>query len=207
MSNEMKVIMENWDRFVLNEQEVDEQQNFLTKAAGGVSSVIAKGFEKLDNFAQKDYCEKKFPLHLKNQDGIQTWGDLIALLKCGIEYTDKVKVLGILASFLPGARTALEAIKASQDVSSAILRMYQIEDDKRPQGNLGKLDMDDSVARIIDDKVERAFLKFLIDEITKNKNLAKDIDPNWNITIALQNFLKDQKSGFEGRTVTGFEEK
>lgn len=207
MSNEMKVIMERWDSFVLNEQEGDQRQGFLAKVAGGVSSVIAKGFEQLDDFAQKDYCEKKFPLQLKNQDGIQTWGDLNALLKCGIEYRDRANVLGILVSFLPGARSALEAIKVSQDVSSAILRMYQVEDDKRPEGNLGKLDMDDSVARIIDDKVERAFLKFLIDEISKNKNLAKDIDPNWNITVALQNFLKDEKNGFKGRTVTGFQEK
>ena len=121
--SEMKMIMENWGKFIINEQE----QTIGQKAVAGlskVSSVIATGFGKMDNYLQKDYCEKKFPLHLKGQGDIQTWGDLSALLKCGIEYKDKKKVLSTLASFIPGVSAAMEVIQQSSDISQFILDMY-----------------------------------------------------------------------------------
>lgn len=201
--SEMKMIMENWDKFIINEQE----QTIGQKAASGlgkVSSAIATGFGKMDNYLQKDYCEKKFPLHLKGQGDIQTWGDLSALLKCGIEYKDKKKVLSTLASFIPGVSAAMEVIKQSSDISEFILDMYQIEDDERPEGNLGKLDMDDEVADIIDDRIEKVFLQFLVKDLTATKNLEQDIDPNWDITTALKAYLEKEKNS---RTITGFEKK
>jgi hypothetical protein len=199
----MKMIMENWGKFIINEQE----QTIGQKAVAGlskVSSVIATGFGKMDNYLQKDYCEKKFPLHLKGQGDIQTWGDLSALLKCGIEYKDKKKVLSTLASFIPGVSAAMEVIQQSSDISQFILDMYQIEDDERPEGNLGKLDMDDDVADIIDDRIEKAFLQFLVKDLTATKNLEQDIDPNWDITTALKTHLEKEKNS---RTITGFEKK
>ena len=199
--SEMKVIMENWERFVINEQE----PTIGSKTAGALSKVsswIAKGFEKMDDVAREDYCVKKFPLHLKGEGDIQTWGDMVALMKCGIEYSDRKKVLGRILAWVPGLGPALQMIQDSNDMSQFITRAYQVDDDAIPSGNLGKLDMDDEVAAIIDDKVEKEFLKFLIAELTATKNLEQDIDPNWDITTALQAHLATAK---DSRTITGFE--
>lgn len=208
--SEMKMIMEGWDRY-LSEASIEkkqtpapqpEAQSFGQKASaalGQVSSAIATKFGEMDAYMQKDYCEKKFPLHLKGQGDIQTWGDLVALMRCGIEYSDRKKVLGAIAGWLPGIGTALTAIQNSSDMSQFIMQAYQVSDDERPEGNLGKLDMDDEVAAIIDNKVEKAFLKFLVKELTDTKNLEQDIDPSWDVTSALQAHLSTK---YNDRTVT-----
>ena len=199
--SDMKVIMESWDKFVVSEQEEPAQTagQKASAAYGKVSSIIAKGFRKMDAHMQKDYCEKKFPLHLKGQGDIQTWGDLVALMKCGIEYSNRKKVLAAVAGYLPGIGPAIAAIQNSNDMSQFIMQAYQVSDDERPEGNLGKLDMDDEVAAIIDNKVEKAVLKFLVKELTDTKNLELDIDPNWDVTTALQAHLTTK---YNDRTVT-----
>ena len=68
------------------------------------------------------------------------------------------------------------------------------DDEDRPQGAIGKLDMDDDVADIIDDKIEAAFIKFLIAEISDTKNLEQDIDANWDITKALKGFYQEKRT-------------
>ena len=199
--SDMKEIMENWDKFVISEQE-EQEKTIGQKAATGlgkVSSLIAKGLGKMDDYLQKDYCEKKFPLHLKGQGDIQTWGDLVALMRCGIEYSNRKEALKVLSSFVPGVAAGLDALQKSNDMSQFIMSMYQVDDGERPEGNLGKLDMDDEVAAIIDDKVEKEFLKFLVKELTDTKNLEHDIDPNWDVTTALQAHLTTK---YNDRTVT-----
>jgi len=210
----MKMIMESWDKY-LSEASIEtnqtpapqsEAQSFGQMAAAGigqVSSVIATKFGEMDAYMQKNYCEKKFPLHLKGQGDIQTWGDLVALMRCGIEYSDRKKVLATVAGFIPKIGPALSYLAAAGTASQFIMQSYQVADDERPEGNLGKLDMDDHVAAIIDNKVEKEFLKFMVKELTDTKNLEKDIDPNWDVTTALQAFLKDKA---EDRTITGFEQ-
>tara|TARA_R110002020_G_scaffold191758_3_gene391703 strand:- start:7 stop:630 length:624 start_codon:yes stop_codon:yes gene_type:complete len=204
--SEMKLIMENW-RQALSEQDPPSPQTVGQKAAGGlkkVSALIAKGFGKMDDYMQQDYCEKKFPLHLKGQGDIDTWGDLLALLKCGIEYKDKTKFLKTVASFVPGISAGLTALEQSNNISQFVLAMYQMDDDQRPQGNLGKLDMDDDVSDIIDNKVERAYIEFLIKKIDSGQlgGLEEPINPQWDITTDLQQFLHSEKNN---RTITGFE--
>ena len=208
------MIMESWDKY-LSEASIEtnqtpapqsEAQSFGQMAAAGigqVSSVIATKFGEMDAYMQKNYCEKKFPLHLKGQGDIQTWGDLVALMRCGIEYSDRKKVLATVAGFIPKIGPALSYLAAAGTASQFIMQSYQVADDERPEGNLGKLDMDDHVAAIIDNKVEKEFLKFMVKELTDTKNLEKDIDPNWDVTTALQAFLKDKA---EDRTITGFEQ-
>ena len=203
--SEMKTIMERWDRFLIKEQE-EESQTLGQKTATGlskVSSMIAKGFNKMDDYVRQDYCEKKFPLHLKGQGGdIQTWGDLQALLKCGSEYQNKKQVLATLASFVPGVAAAMSVIQKSSEISDLIIGAYQTPDGERPEGALGKLDIDDEVSDIIDDEIEKAFIEFLIQEISDTKNLEQDIDADWDITTALKSFLAKEKNN---RTITGFE--
>ena len=93
-------------------------------------------------------------------------------------------------------------IQKSSEISDLIIGAYQMDDESRPEGAIGKLDMDDEVADIIDDKIEKAFIQFLIQEISDTKNLEQDIDANWNVTSALKAFLAREKNN---RTITGFE--
>ena len=61
--SEMKLIMERWESFLITEQEEQEPQSLGQKAASGlgkISSVIAKGFNKMDDYVRQDYCEKNF---------------------------------------------------------------------------------------------------------------------------------------------------
>ena len=97
----------------------------------------------------------------------------------------------------------MDIIQKSGEISDLIIGAYQMDDEDRPQGAIGKLDMDDDVADIIDDKIEAAFIKFLIAEISDTKNLEQDIDANWDITKALKGFLSREKNS---RTITGFEQ-
>lgn len=198
MSKDMKLIMERWDKFVVEEAIGDKIKQGLANA----SSTIAAGFGKMDDFMQQDYCEKKYPAELKGKEDIETWGDLLALLKCGVEYKGRKEVLNILASFVPGVSAAKDALEKANDISTAILRMYQVDDDARPSGNMGKLDMDDNVSQMIDDKIEKQFIIDLIKLIQNQGNLEQQIPDNWNITAALQTFLTDKN---KGRTVTGFD--
>ena len=204
--SDMQLIMENW-RKALSEQEPAPPQTVGQKAAGGlkkVSALIARGFGKMDDYMQQDYCVKKFPLHLKGQGDIDTWGDLLALLRCGVEYKDKKEFLKTLASLVPWVGPGLDALEKSSNVSQFVLAMYQMDDNQRPEGNLGKLDMDDDVSDIIDNKVERAYIEFLIKKISSGQlgGLEEPINPQWDITTDLQQFLHGEKNN---RTITGFE--
>ena len=110
-------------RFLITEQEEEPQS--WPKAASGlgkISSVIAKGFNKMDDYVRQDYCEK-ISTPLKGQDGnIQTWGDLHALLKCGSEYKNRKEVLSTL-TFVPGVSAALDIIQKSGEIRTLLVRI------------------------------------------------------------------------------------
>jgi hypothetical protein len=200
--------MENWRAYV-NEQEGEVE----APAEGGLGRKVATGIKKVGSFISKkwqsmdddlknDYCTKKFPEFLTGQGDIETFGDLVALLKCTVEYTNKKKALSILANLIPAVASAREVFEQSQGVAGFILKMYQVEDDQRPQGNLGKLDMDDEIATILDDKVENMFVKDLINVIQQTENLDAPIADNWSVTDALKKYLEDE---YEKRTITGYD--
>jgi len=205
--SEMKMIMERWEKYIVEEDpptpDAAEQGNILTKGIKNASSFIATKWGQMNDYLKDDYCKKKFPELLSGQGGdIETFGDLVALLKCTVEYQDRKEVLNVLVNLLPGVASAKDVFEKSQDVAGFILAMYQVEDSARPEGNLGKLDMDDHVAAILDDKVENLFVKDLITVIQRDESLDADIPENWDVTDALKAFLQKK---YSTRTVTGYE--
>ena len=86
--SEMKLIMEGWRTFVQEQDTPEPPQSIGQKATsmlGGIRDKLAKGFNKIDATLQQDYCEKKFPELLSAQGDLETWGDLLATLNCGIQ--------------------------------------------------------------------------------------------------------------------------
>jgi len=192
--------MEGWRKF-LHEQDPptppDPPQSMGQKALGMLGSVrdkLAKGFDKIDATLQQDYCEKKFPELLSAQGDIETWGDLLATLNCGIQYKNRKVFFDVLTNQIPGLNAAKEVFAKASDSADFILKMYQVDDASRPEGNLSKLDMDDHVSKMLDPKVEKEFIKFLITAIGQ-KDPGETIDPNWDITSELEDYLRDTNAG------------
>ena len=197
----MKLIMESWRRFLVeNEEEAQSPKTRLQQ----VGAAIAKAWNSADDALRRDFCEKNLPQHLKNEGDIRTFGDLQALLKCTLDYVGKKKVLGLLTSALPWFGSAQSAFTQASDAAGFITKAYQTADSDRSKSNIGKLDMDDDVSKIVDNKIENAFIAFLIDKIVARPSLADTpIPADWNITKELQDWLQDKHNS---RTVTGFRE-
>jgi hypothetical protein len=196
--SEMKLIMESWRTFLREQEDPPPQpQSIRQRAIGGLKSIrnkLAKGFDKLDGALQQDYCEKKFPQLLSAQGDIETWGDLLATLNCGIQYKNRKAFFDILTNQIPGINAAKEVFSKANDSADFILKMYQVDDDDRPEGNLSKLDMDDYVTKMLDAKVETEFIKSLIVSIGQKPPDAR-IDPDWDITQEIEKYLRDSNSG------------
>jgi len=198
--SEMKLIMEGWREFLQEQNPPDPPappQSMGQKAVGMLGRIrdkLAKGFDKIDATLQQDYCEKKFPELLSAQGDLETWGDLLATLNCGIQYKDRKAFFDILTNQIPGLNAAKSVFAKANDSADFILKMYQVDDDSRPEGNLSKLDMDDYVSKMLDKNVEREFIKFLITAIGQ-KAPGERIDPNWDITAELEVYLRDHNAG------------
>ena len=196
--SEMKLIMEGWRGFLQEQGEPpDPPQSIGQKAIGALGNIrnkLAKGFDKLDGALQQDYCEKKFPELVSAQGDIKTWGDLLATLNCGIQYKNRKAFFDVLTNEIPGLSAAKTVFAKASDSADFILKMYQVDDDARPDGNLSKLDMDDHVAKMLDEDVEKEFIKFLITSIGK-KAPGERIDPDWDITSEIQDYLWNNNSG------------
>ena len=198
----MKTILENWNKFLAEEDEQQkpedqEQSGFLNS----IGASIAKAWRQADDAMKQDYCMKKIPGYLKSAEDLKTWGDLQALLRCTTEYRDKKQVLSKLIAWVPWVGQAQEAFTQASDTGGFITAAYQTDDSNRPGGALGKLDMDDDVSSIIDDKIENAFIKFLINRISSPDVAEQPIPSDWNVTKELQDWLAKHKNS---RTVTGF---
>ncbi len=199
----MKLILENWRGYLREEEEPPRQPGRLAKSLGDIGTFISKNWDQMDDALRKDYCEKKFPEATGEEGDIQTFGQLVALLNCTVEYSNRKKVLTRLTNYIPTIAAARAIFNASSTVNDFILKMYQVPDNERPVGNLGKLDMDDAVAAIVDDKIEALFVKDLINLINTEENLTDPIPDNWDITDALKLFLAQK---YDARTITGYGE-
>lgn len=133
-------------------------------------------------------------------DQIKTVGDLRKLLgktKRG-RYVSSAKalapdaVVGAVRGIVPFVSTA----KTIYDVLKAI---YEKPNPEKVPAVLQPLLVDDFVSRIVDDRVEDAFIAYLADTI---KEVPDDFPlSDFDATDLLRNFLKDN---FMNRTVTGY---
>jgi len=195
---EMQLIMEDWRKFVQEQENPpNPPQSMGQRAVGALASVrnkLAKGFDKMDATLQQDYCEKKFPELLSRQGDVETWGDLLATLNCGIQYKNRKAFFDVLTNQIPGLSAAKTLFAKASSSADFILKMYQVDDEARPEGNLSKLDMDDHVSKMLDAKIEKEFIKFLITSIGQKKPDDR-IPPDWDITTEIEDYLRNNNSG------------
>ena len=179
----MKLIMENWRKYLDEEKELDEVLGFGRKA-------------KWEKEAEKQSAEAgEAP---PAPTGIKTFEDLKKLLKM-IELKRKggiagKRALSLAATMLPGAKAAKELYDTAKDLKDFLTDLYTADDNFKTQTGLDKLNVDDNISKIVDDQVEAAFLKALPKLIADKSGPIGD----YNITKELQTFLA---SKFNKRTV------
>ncbi len=100
--------------------------------------------------------------------------------------------MGMLADLVPGGGTALS-------LAQTLKAMYSAPDDKKTDTQLDKLNVDDEVAKIVDDTVEDNFLVVAL----KSLEGLSDEDDIPDINKALADWLGDK---YDARTVAGYSE-
>ena len=120
--------------------------------------------------------------------GIETVGDLRnvwAKRRSGELTSD-------LARRVPG----LDALLAVKDIGSLFKKLYGAADDFETQSGLDALNVDDKVSKIVDDRIELAFLRDLVGQFED----MPDEQPleDFKTTERIQKFIADK---FDGITV------
>ncbi len=167
-----------------------------------MENTTGKSTKYLHEMSLSDIFGKK----VKSLNDVQTVGDLKKLIKyaqsakrakAGKEAAEewaKSSLWDETFGKIPGLSTA----KNATDMLKA---MYDTPDDARTGTALDHMDVDDDIAKIVDDPIENAFLK----QYTKDLENEDDDRPlsDVNVTKELSNFIK---SKFNDRTVIGFNE-
>lgn len=137
---------------------------------------------------------KESKILTKSSDlNIKTYGDLkrlankIVRLKKDQAGEDYIKrILGNI--------TGIDWIKNTYDFFSVF---YRLPDDKRTNTFLDRLDVDDEMSKIMDEKVENMFINHFVNFLN-SKNDNEVIPNDFSATKELQNFLMNT---FKGRTI------
>jgi len=186
MSNEMKIIMERWDRFVVSEEK--KKNTFVTWAI----------LEDALRIAVKAKENKEFADKIKNAllDGSIEGGSEIAenTIKLALSFLD------IGTSFVKPGITAAKLI-------GSMVSAYARAPDEKTSGNpiLDLFNLDDGFQELIDDKLEDKFVAQMIarvqQEVEKNPDqLIPDFDevvqawlPKQNLAGTTDNNVIKQK--------------
>jgi len=150
MSNNMKLIMENWRNRSLNEAQLNTVGD-LRKAIEAATQAKRLG-----------------------------------------KVTDDLKNLGasIIIDMIPGGATI-------RSIFDLVKNTYDMPDSKRTNTGLDKLNIDDKVSAIVDDRIENQFLRDLAAWI---KSKGDEVPLNrFDITKELQKFISDR---YNKRTIT-----
>ena len=121
---------------------------------------------------------------------INTFGDLVKLIK-GIELKRKGKQLANQATsfavdqvigLIPGGSNIKTAFDFFKTVASQ-------PDTKKTNTVIDKLNVDDQVSMIVDDRIENAFLKHML-ELAQKYDQNQPIPSTWNMTKELERYIK-----------------
>ena len=77
------------------------------------------------------------------------------------------KALEMAAEQIPGISNIWSIVKGAKEAKDMLSTLYGLEDKFKSNTGLDKLNIDDNISKIVDDKVEAAFLNFLIDKLGK----------------------------------------
>jgi len=132
------------------------------------------------------------------EEELQTVGEVLAIIQkfrqaqAGGQVGKKA--LEMAVEQIPGISNIWSVVKGAKEAKDMINTLYGMDDKFQSNTGLDKLNIDDNISKIVDDKVEAAFLNFLIDKL-KNMNPGA---PMLDATVEIQDFLA---SKFNQRTV------
>ena len=96
------------------------------------------------------------------------------------------KAVEMAVEQIPGVSNLYSMWKGVQDTKDMIGKLYGAEDDVKSNTGMDKLNVDDDISKIVDDRLEQAFLNDLLKTIEQMDNN----DPIPNVNEKLQDFLK-----------------
>ncbi len=132
---------------------------------------------------------ESFRRNVIEEQQLQTVGSVLSMIqkfrqaKAGGEAGKKI--LDMALEQVPGVSNIWSMMKASKDAKDMISTLYGMDDKFQSNSGLDKLNIDDDISKIVDDKVEAAFLNFLINKL---QSMNPDA-PMPDATIEIQNFL------------------
>lgn len=161
---------------------------------------------QLQKIIQESFLQDIFGKKVKSLSDVTTVGDFKKLIKYA--QSKKRSELGKEAakewaksSLWDETIGAIPGMATAKNAGDVIKAMYNLPDTARTGTALDHMDIDDDVAKIVDDPIENAFLEALLDEI---EGMSDDAPmDNLNVTKGLANYLEKK---FNARTVAGFSE-
>ncbi len=104
------------------------------------------------------------------------------------------KALDMMIEQIPGLSNVWSVIKGAKDTKEMMSQLYGLDDTFKSNTGLDMLNIDDNISKIVDNKVETAFLNSLMKQLgAMDKDAAIP-----NVEDMLHNFLRDN---FEDHTV------
>ncbi len=174
-------------------KEVTSDKGIGQKVDGVADAVVDTTAEVVDDVATTEIGgEDKAP----SIESIKTFEDLREVINDIITQKKhgrvKDSIASAVGSFVPGLGTV-------QDTAGVITAIADKPDEVKVQTGsvIDKLDIDDQLATIVDDRIEDNFLAHMQKKIEKETG---PVPANWNINIELKQYLANK---FGGRTVTG----
>ena len=132
---------------------------------------------------------ESFRKNVIQEEELQTVGSVLAIIQKfrQAQAGGKVgkKALEIAAEQIPGISNIWSIVKGAKEAKDMISSLYGMDDKFKSNTGLDKLNIDDNISKIVDDKVEAAFLNFLIDKLGK----MNPDTPMPDASIELQDFL------------------
>ena len=138
---------------------------------------------------------------------LKTYGDLKKVIS-SITRNQKIKAVagGVVDIGIEGAidaaKTIIPGIGTAKTTYDLVKKFITKPDTKKTKTWLDKLDVDDSMSRIIDDTVENGFIQTIAKTI-ENEPDDKSLEQDFNMNQKLVDFLKNN---YQGRTITGIKE-
>jgi hypothetical protein len=178
-------------------------KNLKTRPKPGKNPYLDPKYRKTKFKSRMDYLKN---VHVGDINPITeaaqllTYGDLKKLISLTLN-KERAKVaagevakLGVdqILGLIPGASNA----KSAFDFVKSI---YAATDDKKTNTFLDKINVDDEYSKIVDDKVEMAFIKFLTQAIESTPDQTP-LPSNFDVNIKLQDYLKQN---YKARTLAG----
>ena len=107
------------------------------------------------------------------------------------------KAASMLIGMIPGGGAAMELISGAKDAADIVKKLYGADDSFKTGTGLDKLNVDDDVAKIVDDPIEVAYLNYLLKDKFQKAPDDQSLD-DFDATLGLQDYIA---SKFNKKTV------